>query len=46
MTTKRKRKPTARAIRRERTVRSSSKLFEAERELLALPKADWGSAKA
>jgi hypothetical protein len=43
----RKRKHTAaRAIQRERTARNSIDLSASERELLAISKADWASAKA
>ena len=44
--TRRKRKHTARSIRGEHTARNSIKLSASERELLAIPKEDWASAKA
>jgi putative transposase len=46
MTIQRKRKHTARSIRPQRTARNSIKLSASERELLAIPKADWAFAKA
>src|SRR3979490_2600368 len=45
MTTKKKRKHLPRSNRRGRIAASSDALSSAERELLAIPKADWAIAK-